>query len=640
MARNRVKPITKITRAIVRRRTTFLLTLLGVLLLALGAALFLPERYEATFSIQVDGASSPSRVPALEVLRTARYGGDVDLEERSSGINQSLVRVNCEGRSAVQAHGRCLELLEDTMQAYSRASKSAKTERDSLGWEARQVQERLSAARDSLEGSRRSAPVRRSSAKDQEGVRVGRERDELRAEADAITALITDLEWGGSGRRSHLALANYPPPLRTDAVASLVDSLSALGYRRAKLADTRRPNNPDLIVLDQQISDVESELEAILTEHENTLTSRIRSLDSALASASAADATVAAPQSAFAPRADVSGIQRRVDSLDELSRQLEARLRQADTTRTQPPPNVRVVTEASLPSERSFPDMPLFLILGSLLGLSLGSILALHRKGTEGRLGREDIEVLTSLPVLGVISATPNRVPLLPIRPTTVRGLVPRSPVDPWEQSDQHAALADVITKLDVIGCDPQDGLLRSLAITSTRRGEGGAFVACNLALLRAAAGRRTLLVDADFEAEELVEFFRFSPSRPGLIDVLHGKTTIQDACIEYGVGAGGRLSVLPAGNSFWHAEAEFRASTLRAELRRVGKDYDAIIVNSPPWDENVGVLPVTEAADAVVVVIEAGPAERKSLRDTLERLESSGGRVVGIVLNDPTSTD
>jgi len=30
----------------------------------------------------------------------------------------------------------------------------------------------------------------------------------------------------------------------------------------------------------------------------------------------------------------------------------------------------------------------------------------------------------------------------------------------------------------------------------------------------------------------------------------------------------------------------------------------------------------------------------RKSLRDTLERLESSGGRVVGIVLNDPTSAD
>lgn len=597
-----------------------------------AAALLLPERYESTFSIQVEAPPAARDVPAAEVLRRAGAvaTGGIDAEWTGGDV----IGVACEGSSAVAAHDRC-DLALSALRLHAPGQPLGTTPMaDSLEKEAAGVRERLSATLDSLRSYERAQPAtarpERTAADARERARTTTQRDELRAELATVSQLAADVERGRSGERAHLEISNYPASLRNDSVTRLLNALSELEGRRAELAVTRSVRNPDMAVVDQEIATVEQDLSTILVDHERSLTSRIRSMDTSLVSETEEVTVPARPATASRLEAKIAG-------LEDLDRRLQDQLREAGADAL---PTVRVLTEASVPSEPSFPGVVSLLIGGSLLALSLGAALAVHREKSDTRFRRPDeIEAATDLPVLGVLPSAHDSGPVLPIRPVLVRGLVPRGSQETSEKPVLREALDGLIAKLDIVGCDPKDGIFRSVAITGTRRGEGTTFVACNLALMSAARGRRTLLVDADLEAHGVVDFFRLSPSQPGLIDVLRGRAAMERACVGYRV-ADGDLNVLTAGNSFWGMEPDLLVFAFSEELNRAEHDYDTIIVDSPPQGLEGFAIPVAEAVDAILLVVGEGLTEREAVRDTLDRLEGSGGRVVGIVLNDPGAAE
>ena len=63
---------------------------------------------------------------------------------------------------------------------------------------------------------------------------------------------------------------------------------------------------------------------------------------------------------------------------------------------------------------------------------------------------------------------------------------------------------------------------LRSLLVTSTMPGEGKSWVASNLAVTFAQAGKRVALIDADMRKGRLCSIFGVEP-RPGLSNYLSG---------------------------------------------------------------------------------------------------------------------
>ena len=63
---------------------------------------------------------------------------------------------------------------------------------------------------------------------------------------------------------------------------------------------------------------------------------------------------------------------------------------------------------------------------------------------------------------------------------------------------------------------------LRSLLVTSTMPGEGKSWVASNLAVTFAQAGKRVALIDADMRKGRLYSIFGVEP-RPGLSNYLSG---------------------------------------------------------------------------------------------------------------------
>lgn len=72
----------------------------------------------------------------------------------------------------------------------------------------------------------------------------------------------------------------------------------------------------------------------------------------------------------------------------------------------------------------------------------------------------------------------------------------------------------------------------------------------------------------------------------------------------------------------------------LQGILQGVAGGYDWILLDGPPVLESPDAAPLGQAADGVVMVVQAGRTKRPVLARAVDLVDRSGGRVIGIVLN------
>jgi Mrp family chromosome partitioning ATPase len=72
----------------------------------------------------------------------------------------------------------------------------------------------------------------------------------------------------------------------------------------------------------------------------------------------------------------------------------------------------------------------------------------------------------------------------------------------------------------------------------------------------------------------------------------------------------------------------------LQAILQSVAGGYDWMLLDGPPVVESPDAAPLAQAADGVVMVVQAGRTKRPVLVRAVDLVNRSGGHVVGMVLN------
>jgi succinoglycan biosynthesis transport protein ExoP len=178
------------------------------------------------------------------------------------------------------------------------------------------------------------------------------------------------------------------------------------------------------------------------------------------------------------------------------------------------------------------------------------------------------------------------------------------------------------------------DGSHRLLVVTSPGPGEGKTTVTANLGLMLAAIGRRVLLVDGDMRKRDLHEMFALLNER-GLNTLL--KTDIEDQCLANFVQQTNipGLSVLTSGPHSPESAHLLHSAELSKLITLLKRDYDFVLVDTPP------VLPVADAriigqlADGVVLVARACQTSRDAAAAAYRRLAADGSKVLGLILND-----
>jgi polysaccharide biosynthesis transport protein len=176
-----------------------------------------------------------------------------------------------------------------------------------------------------------------------------------------------------------------------------------------------------------------------------------------------------------------------------------------------------------------------------------------------------------------------------------------------------------------------QTSMPRSVLFTSALPGEGKSTLALSLAMVNAEQGRRTLLIDADLRQPAIERLVRLDPDA-GLAEVLAQRTHWRSAVRP--VSARPNLFVLGSGMPLPLALAQI-GPQMRGILAQATKEFDLVILDSPPLLGCAETLELAAAAEVTVLAVRSGHTPIKVLGATVETLRRVNAPIAGIVLNE-----
>ncbi len=176
------------------------------------------------------------------------------------------------------------------------------------------------------------------------------------------------------------------------------------------------------------------------------------------------------------------------------------------------------------------------------------------------------------------------------------------------------------------------------VAVTSANSGEGKTTVVANLAMAMATSGKRVLAISADLRKPTLYGYFP-DAARAGLLDVLSGHRNLDEATgwvnLNGSSAAGGRLGVLATDARFRDPARLFESTDISRVLNDARRDYDVILIDSPPLLQTPEASIIAGLADASLLVGRAGKLTRDDARRALERLETAHAKTLGVIVSD-----
>lgn len=171
-----------------------------------------------------------------------------------------------------------------------------------------------------------------------------------------------------------------------------------------------------------------------------------------------------------------------------------------------------------------------------------------------------------------------------------------------------------------------------SAAFTSFSRHSGTTSVSLHLAAALAAAGKRTLFIEADLRTGDLASKLGVTDEgAAGLSEYLCGKADFDSVVNETDSD---RLSVLFAGGAVSNPSELLTFDVYEKLISRAKESFEYIIVDTPPIGQVSDCAVACRALDGAILVINAKNNSFKLERHAKAQIEAVGSRLLGAVLN------
>lgn len=169
------------------------------------------------------------------------------------------------------------------------------------------------------------------------------------------------------------------------------------------------------------------------------------------------------------------------------------------------------------------------------------------------------------------------------------------------------------------------------LLVTSYRRGDGRTVIASNLAAALAQAGKRTLLIDANFFDPQLHEAFKVS-NKTGLADILAHRIAWQKF-VQPTLLAD--VDLLTSGQPNGSPTELLSSPQWLEMLNSMRSSYDFLIIDGPGLQESLDPVVLANSADQILLVLRVGRTSRLDATQMLESLGYFAPRIVGVIMNN-----
>jgi len=170
-----------------------------------------------------------------------------------------------------------------------------------------------------------------------------------------------------------------------------------------------------------------------------------------------------------------------------------------------------------------------------------------------------------------------------------------------------------------------------TILFTSSTPKEGKSTTLANLGRALAAGGGRTILLDCDFRVPTLSHIFQIPRDR-GIASYMLEEEESWPQHIRAGVEE--NLDLFPTGPLPPNPTDILVSPRLSTLLQLLAREYDWILVDSPPVTSMSDAILLSDRVDGVVFVIRYDHVDQRTVRRALESLQAVGARILGTVLN------
>jgi tyrosine-protein kinase Etk/Wzc len=299
-------------------------------------------------------------------------------------------------------------------------------------------------------------------------------------------------------------------------------------------------------------------------------------------------------------------------------------------------PDVRIIDYAVLPTLPIKPKKALIIAFSLILGLILGIALTFIRKAL--RRGVEDPDLIEKELHIPVYASIPHSIDQEKLNKKLKRNYT-RKIKEPLilavQNKDDLAieSLRSLRTTLHFAFLEAQNNIIM---ITGPSPGVGKTFVSINLAVVLAEAGKKILLIDGDMRKgciNKVLEVGRENGLSELISNTISGRTPLLDETIHKTPIV--NLDFIPTGSIPPNPSELLLHERFGDLLASISKNYDHVIIDSPP------ILAVTDAAiigrmaSATLMVVRAGQHPMRELEQSVKRLTQAGVHLKGVVFND-----
>ena len=457
---------------------------------------------------------------------------------------------------------------------------------------------------------------------------------------------------------------SLPEILDADNLGQHQMTLAELRRQLAELGSTYTPAHPKIKRVQAQIEEIQTtigrETNKILARIGNEYETALRR-EKLLAADYANQARLVSDQSEKSIQYNI--LKKEVEANRQLHDGLLQKVKEAGVASAMNATNIQPVDPATVPEFPYKPNHFLNSAMGLLAGTFLGIVFVMVRENTDRTLKQPgDTSLYLDTPELGVIpsraagsaSAAPRRRKKVSIKLRLGNGS-PRQQTTSNEGSLQPDKLSSLdstelvtlqrkpslqaecfrATLTSILFARRNGDRPRVIVITSPLPGEGKTTVTTNLAIALAEINRRVLIIDADMRKPRVNDVFDI-PNTWGLSDLLAGRNSLNDCPPE----AFAReteitdLYVLPSGPGTHSISNLLHSPRTQELLERVRKEFDTVLIDTPPMMQIADARVLGKIADAVILVVRAGQTTRDAAKTAVARFDEDGTPVLGTVLN------
>lgn len=293
--------------------------------------------------------------------------------------------------------------------------------------------------------------------------------------------------------------------------------------------------------------------------------------------------------------------------------------------------NVQIVNQAEIPQEPSNinhkKDIVIFGLVGLLVSITyiiIANMLDTTIKSSEELDDIFGLPILASIPMYGKKSQKGNDKELIVDKD-------PKSPIsEVFRTLRANIQFMNTKKKSKVV------------LITSTVEGEGKSWIAANLAVTFAQAGKLALLIDADMRKGRQYDMFNIK-AKPGISNYLSGiinenkeknedeindiENYIQETQIK-------NLYVIPSGDVPPNPSELLLSHKMKEVIKKLKEQCDVIIVDGTQCDLIADSLVLARLADTTIITTAYKQTKKENLRKVIEKIINVGGKNIGFVLN------